>query len=288
MKTILVPIGGGESDAAVMQAALAIAEPLAGHLRFLHVAVSPGDAARHTPHVDFARGAAIHGALAELEHDARTRSRNASERVHEFCGRHNLPLGVAPGERHGVTACWSEEAGVAMERILFHARHHDLMVLARHRKADGLPPDRLERLLTEAGRPLMLASAQPGTLSLRDVMVCWRESADAARALGAAMPILAKARNVHIVCVSENGEDAAAGLGDLVGQLRWSGIVADYAIVAAARRPVAETLLAAARDRNAGLMVMGGYGHSRMRELFFGGCTRTILEAADVAVLMAH
>jgi hypothetical protein len=57
MKTILVPVGGSDADASVLKTALALARPLAAHLELVHVRVTPGEAAVHTPHVEFARGA---------------------------------------------------------------------------------------------------------------------------------------------------------------------------------------------------------------------------------------
>jgi len=84
MKTIFVPIGGGDSDAAVMETALAIATPLRGHIEFLHINVNPGDAAQYTPHVEFARGPAIHNAMAELTREQATRATAASRHVQEF------------------------------------------------------------------------------------------------------------------------------------------------------------------------------------------------------------
>jgi nucleotide-binding universal stress UspA family protein len=290
MKTIFVPVGGGESDAAVMETALAIAAPLQGHLTFAHVAVSAAETARYAPHVGFTRGPAIHDALMELEREATGRSAAADQHVRDFCQRSGIALIDRPDRSHGVTAVWYELRGEALERLLFHTRHHDLTVLARPRKPHGLPLHRLETLLLQGGRPIVIAPAKPKPAALDSVVVCWKESADAARALSAAMPILARANNVHLVAVAEKGEDGAAGLCELAAQLKWSKIDADYTLLSMTGRPMAETLLAAARERGAGLIVMGGYGHSRTRQFVFGGCTRDMLENTDIdiAVLMAH
>jgi len=104
MKTIFVPIGGSDSDAAVMETALEIATPLHAHLEFLHIHVSPGDAARYIPHVAFARGPAINNAMAELDHEQTTRSIMASRHVLEFCSRSGIAMSDQPDRTHGVTA----------------------------------------------------------------------------------------------------------------------------------------------------------------------------------------
>ena len=75
---------------------------------------------------------------------------------------------------------------------------------------------------------------------MRNVVVCWKESADAARTLGAAMPILARSDEVHIVGIAENGDDNAEGLREVVRQLRWSGIVAEDSILSEVDLPVSQ------------------------------------------------
>lgn len=192
-----------------------------------------------------------------------------------------------------MTERWNEEeGGDAVGRLLFHARHHDLTVLARHRKADGLAPDRLQTLLLQGGRPSILAPVKITVPALDDVMLCWKESADAARALSAAMPLLAHANRVHVVAVVENNEKTLqSGLTEIALQLRWSGLTVDYALLSTPKdQSIADTLLQAARERGRGLIVTGAYGHSRARQFVFGGSTRRSLEdvTTDVAVFMAH
>ena len=92
IKTILVPVGGGDADEAVFETALTVARPLLAHLEFLHVHVRPGEAAHHTPHVDFARGAALRNALQDLGDKAATRAAEAARHVSEFCARWKIDM----------------------------------------------------------------------------------------------------------------------------------------------------------------------------------------------------
>jgi hypothetical protein len=86
--------------------------------------------------------------------------------------------------------CWCrEEEGGALERVLFHAHHNDLVVVGRGAKPNGLPPDFLEHLLMGCGRPLLIAGPARSQMVTGTIMVCWRESADAARAVTAAAPL---------------------------------------------------------------------------------------------------
>lgn len=287
MRTILVPLGGGVSDEAVLAMALAVARPLSAHLELLHVHQRADQAAINVPHIGFATGEALRSALGGLTTSADHRAAHAEEHARAFCARHGIELLDAPRKSSGVTARWRREDGDALSRLLMHARHNDLVVVARARRPDGLPDDRIERLLMTTGRPLLIApdAARPpariGTLA-----ICWNEAPDAARALSAAVPLLARAERAVVITVSERAPVDRAALDDLVGQLAWHGIVAEARVEPRGGRPMAEVLLAAARAAKTDLMVMGGYGRARVREILFGGCTQSIIEGADVPVML--
>jgi hypothetical protein len=205
MKSILVPIGGSTTDGPVLETALAAARPFAAHLQFLHIRVGLGETAQNTPHLAFASGAALRGALEELEVQTKGRCAAAVEHIHDFCTRSQIELCDAPNRLLAVTASCREEAGGALERVLFHARHNDLVVVGRASKPNGLPPDFLEHLLMGCGRPVLIAGPAPSPTVTGTIMVCWRESADAARALTAAAPFLAEAKRVVFAGVVERG-----------------------------------------------------------------------------------
>jgi nucleotide-binding universal stress UspA family protein len=288
MKSFLVPIGGSDTDGPVLETALAAARPFAAHLQFLHVRVGLGQAAQHTPHVDFASGPALRGALQQLETQSRTRSAAAAQHVREFCARSKIELSDAPSRSQAVTASCREEEGGTLERVMFHARHNDLVVTGRSLKPNGLPPDFLELLLLGCGRPVLIASSTPSQTVTGTIMVCWRESADAARAVTAAAPFLAQAKRVVFVGVAERGEDTAAAIDDVVRQFAWHGVPAEVQVITPNGRPVQELLAAAAKACAADLVVSGAYGHSRLREAVFGGCTQSFIRHSDRHVLLMH
>jgi nucleotide-binding universal stress UspA family protein len=292
MKTILVPVGGSDADAIVLDTALAVAQPLAAHLELVHIRVTAAEAALHTPHVEFARGAGLASALDRLRGRAEQRAAVAKRNARDFCTGHGIALTEVPGvpepRTSAVTARWRQDQGEAIERLLFHARHNDLVVMARPTDLDGLPPDRLETLLMGSGRPLLIAPVGAPMRALDTALVCWKETPDAARAVTAAMPLLAKARRVFAIGVSEHGEDPAEPLGELIGQLAWHGVAAEAQALERQGRSTAATLFAAAKTHGADLMVMGAYGHGRLREALLGGCTQSALEAADCAVLLVR
>jgi nucleotide-binding universal stress UspA family protein len=288
MKSILVPIGGSTADGPVLETALAAARPFAAHLQFLHIRVGLGETAQNTPHMAFATGPALREALEELEAQNRGRCAAAVEHIHDFCTRSEIELCDVPNRSQAVTASCREEEGGALERVLFHARHSDLVVVGRAAKPNGLPPDFLEQLLMGCGRPLLIAGPAPSQTVTGTIMVCWRESADAARAVTAAAPLLAQAKRVVFVGVAEKKKDTASAVGDVVGRCAWHGVPTEVQVIAPNGRPVQELLATAAQTCGADLIVSGAYGHSRLREVMFGGCTQSFIRHCDRPVLLMH
>jgi nucleotide-binding universal stress UspA family protein len=286
MKSFLVLIGGSDTDDAVLETALAAARPLSAHLKFLHVRVGLDEAMRHTPHMDFAMGGALRSALHELEMQTHTRSSEAVRHIREFCSRSKIALGDARPQ--AVTASCLEEEGDTFERVMFHARRSDLVVTGRRHKPNGLPSDFLERLLLDCGRPVLIAGPTLAETVIGTIMVCWRESAEAARAVTAAAPLLARAKRVVFASVTERSGCAVTAINNVVRQFSSCGTPAEAYVIAPNGQPVQDLLAAAARVCAADLVVLGAYGHSHLRELVFGGCTQSFIHAADRPILLMH
>jgi nucleotide-binding universal stress UspA family protein len=287
MKSILVLVGGSNSDEAVFETAMTAARPFGAHSRFLHAQVSAGRAAAYSPHTDFAGGLALRNALADLETESHARSVAAARHVHEFCAHAMVELSDQPRLSSRMTASFIEEHDVGIERILFHGRHSDLIVTARSSKSNGLPPDFLELLLLRCGRPVLVAS--PNWPERMDrIVVAWKDSAEAARAVAAATPLLAQAKKVVFVGVEENNNGVHEAIHDLVQQIGWHGILAETEFVSSVGRTVEEEISATARRWSADLIVLGAYGHARFREILFGGCTQAFIFGADRAIFFMH
>jgi nucleotide-binding universal stress UspA family protein len=142
-------------------------------------------------------------------------------------------------------------------------------------------------LLLETGRPLLIPGVvAPSSDFGRRIAIAWKPTPEAARAVGYAMPFLNRAAEVHVLTVEEEEgrRDAAERL------LRF---LARHGVRAAADRlppgpdGAAATMLAEATAR-ADFLVIGGYGHTRLREWVFGGFTQMVLDHAEQPVLMAH
>jgi nucleotide-binding universal stress UspA family protein len=147
-----------------------------------------------------------------------------------------------------------------------------------------------EAALFESGRPIiMVPYVQKEPLKLDNVMVCWDGSRSAARAIADAMPFLAKAGLVEIIIVAnERGKQNEIEGADMGQHLARHGFKVSVRRMSRGDVDIADMLLSNAADSGTDFMVMGGYGHSRLREFVLGGVTRGILHSMTVPTLMSH
>jgi nucleotide-binding universal stress UspA family protein len=171
------------------------------------------------------------------------------------------------------------------------ARRFDLVV-AGQAEGDKAVTDEVvdEGVLFESGRPVIFVPfIQKAGLKLDRVMLCWDGSRAATRAIADAMPFLQKAKQVEIVIVaSKAGKNDEVPGADLGQHLARHGLKVDVKRITSPDIDITSTILSYAADSSADMIVMGGYGHSRLREFILGGVTRGILETMTVPVLMSH
>jgi nucleotide-binding universal stress UspA family protein len=171
------------------------------------------------------------------------------------------------------------------------ARRFDLAIMGQpepHKPA-------LERLIVEAalfgsGRPVLIVPyIQRTGLKLDRVMVGWDGSRSAARAVADAIPLLVRAKATEVVIVaSEPAKSDEMPGSDIAHHLARHGAKVELKSIVTAETDVANTILSHAADTSADLLVMGGYGHSRLREFILGGVTRGILSSMTIPTLMSH
>ena len=212
----------------------------------------------------------------------RAAAQKAIDRFQEACDREGLA-----GEHRLIEASLGGAAGL-FGRI---ARHFDLAV-AGQMAPDRFAPDALfiESTLFESGRPtLVVPYIQQQGLKLDRVLACWDGSHYAARAIADALPFLRRSKAVEIVIVA--GRDAPADEvpgADLARHLARHGLAVEVKRLVAADVGVADAILSYAADSAADFIVMGGYGHSRLREFVLGGATRGMLQEITIPILMSH
>jgi nucleotide-binding universal stress UspA family protein len=171
------------------------------------------------------------------------------------------------------------------------ARRFDLSIVGQA-EPNKLAPEELiiEAALFESGRPVVVVPyIQKIGLKLDRIMVCWDGGHHAARAIADAMPFLERAKAIHVVIVANDAgkHDEVPGA-DMAHHLARHGLKVEVKRVVSPDLDVANTLLSYAADTTADFMVMGGYGHSRLREFILGGATRGVLSTMTVPTLMSH
>jgi nucleotide-binding universal stress UspA family protein len=189
-----------------------------------------------------------------------------------------------------------EEAGEATvaERVLQHALTADLVVAMQTdpQWSRTLWLDIADRLVIESGRPVLIVPNDSINAGVGNkVLVAWNARREAARAAFDALPILQRASEVRVVWVNPQSEQEVAQdipAADICAALARHGVKCEATEQIAPRTSVGETLLSCSRDMQADLLVMGCYGHSRLREFIFGGASRHVFAHMSLPVLMAH
>jgi nucleotide-binding universal stress UspA family protein len=296
IRSILVVATGDLTDAATFATALAVARPFGAHLDVLHVradAINAGVALA----TGAGSGAITAGLIDQLEADAMQREARARASFEQFRAGAGLTLSGTPAAQlstgpantnpaDAVSAEFHVETGRDADWTAVYGRTSDLLVASRW---DGGALGRavLEAVLLQTGRPLLIpgpSSAPPEAFGR--IAIAWKPEAPASRAVALAMPLLERAREVVIATVEESA-DALDEIDRLARYLGRHGLNATVARMRPGPDGAAATLLAGITG-HADLLVMGGYGHSRMREWVFGGFTEHILSGAPLPVLMAH
>jgi nucleotide-binding universal stress UspA family protein len=197
--------------------------------------------------------------------------------------------------RAGVAAAEFRESGDnADATIAMHARYADLLVLGQddpREQYSMVEPGFPGRTMLASGRPVLIIPYAGGFTEIgRRILVPWNASREAARAVIDALPFLLRADKVMVLAVNpmktaDHGEMPGADIGLFLAR---HGVRVEAGDHMADDIDVAQWLLSRACDLDTDLMVMGGYGHSRLREMAFGGVTHSILANMTVPVLMSH
>jgi nucleotide-binding universal stress UspA family protein len=179
--------------------------------------------------------------------------------------------------------------GSPEQTVALHCRYADLAIIGQMLSKEG---GIAQSLVLNAGRPVLIFPRdwEPRRVGER-VLVAWNASREATRALTDALPLLSRADQVDVVTV--NAEPRPQGHGEVPGAdvalyLARHGVRANVTPTVGKDIDVGEWLLSRAADLGSDLIVMGAYGHSRLRELVLGGATRTVLDSMTVPVLMSH
>lgn len=195
-------------------------------------------------------------------------------------------LAGVPAESH----LFSTGVAGAADQFSRMARRFDLSIILQPEADVGGPEEVIiESAMFQSGRPVIVVPyIHKGGLKTDRIMVCWDGGRAAARAIADALPLLARARQVEVVMVTgEEGKRDEVPGADIGRHLARHGLNVDVKRIVAEGN-VQETLLSYASDMDAEMIVMGGYGHSRLREFILGGVTRSMLASMTVPCFISH
>ncbi len=191
----------------------------------------------------------------------------------------------------GRTLEWREEQGPEISAIVEQGRYADLVVVDQKDPLDeGLPGTMVlaAHVALGAGRPVYCVPYVGSyTKPIRKVLIAWNGTREATRAAHDALPFLKQAEQVIVFSINPDSDTHYPGA-DIATHLARHGVKVEARHTVAKDIDVASALLGAVSDFGVDLLVMGAYGHTRLRELIFGGTTRTLLESMTVPVLLSH
>jgi nucleotide-binding universal stress UspA family protein len=284
-QSILAVVTGEVRDRAVLDTARTIAEPEPAEIIVLHVKVDPQSVIPLMG--DGLSGSMVGEVISAIERDAEIRAKQARS-TFELWGRESGTTigraGAAAPLQGKVTAVWREIVGHEDDVAARLGRNTDLIVLARREDMPGMGT--IEACLFNSGRPVLLAPTQIARSLGHHIGVLWNGSSQAARAVGDAIPLLRNAERVTVYTTGAEGPAPTGG--DLARRLSRMGIRAVLDLVRLDGTAAGEALMGAAEQDQVDLIVMGGYGHSRFRELILGGVTRLVIERSGTAALLSH
>lgn len=290
-RTVLVHLTGSETDGTALQTALQIVRPFGGHLNCFRTRLGT-DAQLAASSVAMASAIAVEETVETLRRQDAQLTERARQSFEKFCKNESLATSRKPHAGADVTAAWIERSGAEIKQIIALGRSNDLLVLARKSETQvGLAPAELGEVLLDVGRPVIIASPDSPRHFPKKIGIAWKGVSEAARALSAAMPIVAKADHIVIFTVNEDSDQATECIDCMEGiadSLRRHGPAVEVQYLVPGGRHLPETILEAAYESGVDLLVTGAYGHSRFRELLFGGFTQRILDGVNLPVLMFH
>ncbi|MFY0690352.1 MAG: universal stress protein [Paracoccaceae bacterium] len=284
IKKILVPVRGDGKGDNVLAHASVLAHRFNALIEVTHCRARPEDLMPFgVPIPEILRKQIVDQSyqVANLEEDT------LREELHRLADKLDLDQS---GTKIGTAASVSyvEEVGRQVDVIRRHGRLSDVIAVARPDRDSNLGTNTLKSALFHSGRPVLMcppAETTPETLGNR-VAIAWNGSSESARGLAQAMEIVREATEVSVLT---SGMDAGPGttIDDVLSYLALHGVEAK-AVEFSAGRNTGAAILSTCADLGADLMVMGAYGDSYERETLFGGNTQTIIDRANLPILLSH
>lgn len=277
LKNLLVHIPSERPIRPVVDGAISLAASYAAHLHAISVGYETTNVA-----LPIDAGGAAAAAVFEIERERALARATAALSIFEIEARN---AGIAYDSQ--AIACVPADAAAAVSAS---ARLHDLTIVlqpeAGHETFDNVMP---QEILFESGGPVLFVPyVHKGPLEAKRIGIAWDGSRLAARALRDAAPFLARAQAITVISINEPQAPPEASAKAVSAHLARYGATVRIQQMDADRADIQPSILSVAADDGLDLIVMGGYGHSRLQERILGGVTRGMIQSMTVPTLMSH
>lgn len=284
LRTVLCVVGAAEASRAATATAFSLAKTHGARITGLHVRLDPQDAVPIVA-ADSMTASVGESSLETARSEADERERRATAIFREEAERAGVPvIDEADAPAGGAAASLVVEQGHEHDFVAERGMLADLIVVASRGVTEQNPATAtLETAVMESGRPVLVVNETPPPTLGRQTVIAWRSSVSGARALWGALPLIQQAS----VLTVDDGESRPPPEA-VATYLAAHDIPATARTLDPAWREHGQTVLAAAGEMNADLLVMGGWVRSRLRKLVLGQMTSTVLRQARMPVLLAH
>ena len=288
-KTVLVPLLGRGRDSEVLETAREVMLDMGGHLDCLYVHDDAADliACMQTD----AMGVPVTSPelITTLQQQALAQRAQARRAFDHFCQTRGIVSPTSPSAGR-ISASWRDVSDNVPATVSEAAHYSDAVIIERTPKPLEMSPADLGSIVIGAGRPVLLFPEDWRPRPIRHVAIAWKDTPEAARAVSTALPVLLQARQVSLFAASEDYTLNAAekSVHACAAFLRWHGIDPEIRCMESDEEDAKALVFAGAAGVGADLVVMGAYGHSRLRELAFGGFTRRVLLESALATMLVH
>jgi nucleotide-binding universal stress UspA family protein len=283
--SILAPLTGSKEDTIVLSTAFAAGKPFGAHVRALFI---HPDVREAIPLTELPLSPDLVQDLIDIQQRAEKAARIVARAAFDATARDfGATVTATAARQEKLSASFREVTGHESRTLEPYLMFADLVVFPPL-SHPGHPEahEAFIRLLTKSGKPVLLSpSVAPAELG-RKIAIGWDGGSVAAHALCAAMPYLEKADSVELLIVRGTNDDI--DVSDVTDYLALHGVEANRHLIAKTARPTGEALLAAADKDGCDLLVVGGYGHSRLAESVFGGATEHFVSHPALPIFMMH
>ena len=284
IRTLGVPCYGSMDLEALLTPAVNLARPLGAHIELTYVLPDALAELAMFPSSAIAAGLLPIDRMVE---EVKQEAQRQHQRFEAWCRDNDLGHEPVAHRLDSVFARWTEEEGPLETIVMRHGRLADLTLVRLPEPGDVLSSRCFDAAVVATGRPVVVVPRTCPSDFLRHVVIAWDGSLEAAHAVAMSLPVLRAAARVSIF-TARHPHDTGSPERELAASLHWHGIAATVVERPVDGHPVGEVMLDLIREREASMLVMGAFTHSRIRETLIGGVTRHVLRHSPVPVLMAH